>query len=137
MKSRRAKLQLDKDSCIVFTDIQNSTVLRDTPSQLYNKIILVHDGVIRKLAARLGGLELATEGDGFVIWFNNVPNATIFCMELQHELMNAHGPPRHQALQHGYGESNTSQKNVRSKHFLLFVRRDRKTPRDQKDQPTL
>ena len=140
VKSRaKAKLQLDKDSCIVFTDIQNSTVLRDTSSQLYNKIILVHDGVIRKLAARLGGLELATEGDGFVIWFNNVPNATIFCMELQHELMECSWSPKVTKLCNmAYGESNTSQKNVRSKTFSsLRSQGSENSQGSKRDQPTL
>ena len=95
VKARKeARLQTEKDSCVVFTDIQSSTVLRDTSSQLYNEIILVHDGIIRKLAAKLGGLELATEGDGFVLWFESVPCATIFCMELQEELMATSWSPK-------------------------------------------
>ena len=95
VKTRKhSNIKTDNDSCIVFTDIQSSTVLRDSSSQLYNEIILVHDGLIRKLLARLGGIELATEGDGFVLWFESVPYATVFCMELQHELMEVSWSPK-------------------------------------------
>jgi len=88
----------EKDACCVFTDIQSSTVLRNTSSQLYNDIILVHDGMIRKLTKKHGGLVLATEGDGFVLWFQNVPAGILFCMELQQELLDVSWSPAVKAL---------------------------------------
>ena len=77
----------DSDACIVFTDIQSSTVLRETSSKLYYDIILLHDATVRNLIRRHMGIELATEGDGFVIWFPSVAAGAVFSMELQQELM--------------------------------------------------
>ena len=114
VKTRKeSAIHTDRDSCIVFTDIQSSTCLRDSSSQLYHEIILVHDGLVRKLAARLGGVELATEGDGFVLWFESVPYATIFCMELQQELMHVSWSPKVKKLcNKAYSEAEKRQENV-------------------------
>ena len=43
---RQLQISTDTDTCVVFTDLQSSTVLRSTSSQLYNDIILLHDGMI-------------------------------------------------------------------------------------------
>jgi class 3 adenylate cyclase len=116
VKTRKhSKITNDKDACVVFTDIQNSTMLRDASSQLYNNIILVHDGTVRKLAAKLGALELATEGDGFVLWFESVPNATVFCMELQQELMQVSWSPSVKKLcNKAYGQNAQGNQQIKS-----------------------
>ena len=66
-------------------------------------------GTVRKLLRQHGGLELATEGDGFVLWFESVASGALFCMELQQELLDVSWSPAVKKLcKSAYGIGNSS-----------------------------
>ena len=114
---KQCQITSDTEACIVFTDIQSSTVLRDLSSSLYYDIILVHDATVRKLMRKHMGIELATEGDGFVIWFPSVAAGALFSMELQQELMDMKwSPPLANLCTKAYGRSRALKEKTSDRH---------------------
>ncbi|EJD52319.1 L domain-like protein [Auricularia subglabra TFB-10046 SS5] len=71
---------------LVFTDIQNSTRLWDQNAGMPTAMRL-HNNLLRRLLRTSGGYEVKTEGDAFVVSFQNVLSAVHWCLEVQLRLL--------------------------------------------------
>ncbi|OTB05955.1 hypothetical protein M426DRAFT_121713 [Hypoxylon sp. CI-4A] len=81
----------DKPS-IVFTDIKNSTNLWETYPSAMRSAIKVHNEVMRRQLRRIGGYEVKTEGDAFMVSFPTATSALLWCFAVQTHLLKADWP---------------------------------------------
>mmetsp|Transcript_553 Transcript_553/g.944 ORF Transcript_553/g.944 Transcript_553/m.944 type:complete len:317 (+) Transcript_553:1168-2118(+) len=72
---------------MVFTDIAGFTQMFDMFPEAAKKASSLHDALIRQLIIDYDGYEVKTEGDAFMIAFQDIFNAALFCLDLQTELM--------------------------------------------------
>jgi class 3 adenylate cyclase len=77
---------------LVFTDVQDSTVLWELDMEAMRESIKVHNTLIRGLLVDTNGFEVKTEGDAFMCAFTNTHDAVEFCMRAQLALINADWP---------------------------------------------
>ncbi|KAG2492217.1 hypothetical protein HYH03_009462 [Edaphochlamys debaryana] len=85
--------RLGPDTTLLITDIQNSTVLWEALSPgCMEQAIRLHHTTIRRLLAKHGGYESATEGDSFIVAFASVASAAAFAAACQLELMEQDWP---------------------------------------------
>ncbi|TFY82765.1 hypothetical protein EWM64_g1247 [Hericium alpestre] len=71
---------------LVFTDIRNSTHLWETNGSMATAIRL-HHALLRQQIRDCGGYQVKTEGDAFVVAFQSVSAALLWCLNVQVELM--------------------------------------------------
>jgi serine/threonine protein kinase len=71
---------------LVFTDIQGSTRIWESDEDVARHSLRAHDAVMRSSLNRFGGYEVKTEGDAFMIAFNNSTRAIRFCVDVQRRL---------------------------------------------------
>ncbi|KAH7107987.1 L domain-like protein [Auriculariales sp. MPI-PUGE-AT-0066] len=76
---------------LVFTDIQNSTRLWDLNAGMPTAMRL-HNNLLRRLLRTNRGYEVKTEGDAFVVSFQDVLQAVHFCLEVQVRLLQEEWP---------------------------------------------
>eukprot|EP01103_Thecamoeba_quadrilineata_P002608 TRINITY_DN12532_c0_g1_i1.p1 TRINITY_DN12532_c0_g1~~TRINITY_DN12532_c0_g1_i1.p1 ORF type:complete len:1455 (-),score=289.90 TRINITY_DN12532_c0_g1_i1:82-4404(-) len=77
---------------IIFTDIYEYDALwADVPEEMRDAVQL-HNRIIRGLLRKLGGYEVKTDSDSFMIAFSSPLPAIIFTINLQHQLMIAEWP---------------------------------------------
>ncbi|KAI0147979.1 adenylate cyclase [Hypoxylon sp. NC0597] len=81
----------DKPS-IVFTDIKNSTNLWETYPSAMRSAIKLHNEVMRRQLRRIGGYEVKTEGDAFMVSFPTATSALLWCFAVQTHLLNVDWP---------------------------------------------
>eukprot|EP01105_Mastigella_eilhardi_P008505 TRINITY_DN2061_c0_g1_i18.p1 TRINITY_DN2061_c0_g1~~TRINITY_DN2061_c0_g1_i18.p1 ORF type:complete len:1315 (-),score=237.47 TRINITY_DN2061_c0_g1_i18:455-4399(-) len=74
---------------LVFTDIQGSTALWEWNSVVMRKALMLHHDVIRCTYRALGGYEVKTEGDAFMLAFDSSVRAVKFCVRAQLALLEA------------------------------------------------
>ena len=76
---------------LVFTDIRNSTSLweKNVGMPLAMK---AHNELLRRQARLIGGYEVKTEGDSFMMAFQTLPVALLWCFKVQTELLDADWP---------------------------------------------
>ncbi|KAK9767891.1 cysteinyl-tRNA synthetase [Basidiobolus ranarum] len=107
-KNRRGKDELPGDSTLarldrevqppkgtvamVFTDIKNSTFLWETLPNAMNSAIKIHNKILRRLLRAIGGYEVKTEGDAFMVSFPTVAAALRWCLTVQLQLLQADWP---------------------------------------------
>ncbi|KAJ3174163.1 cysteinyl-tRNA synthetase [Geranomyces variabilis] len=77
---------------LVFTDIKNSTAIWETNPVAMRAALRLHHQFMRKLLRQTGGYEVKTEGDAFMVSFQNVSNAVEWCLTVQGELLNIDWP---------------------------------------------
>ncbi|KAK9718117.1 cysteinyl-tRNA synthetase [Basidiobolus ranarum] len=77
---------------LVFTDIKNSTFLWETLPKAMNNAIRVHNKIMRRLLRTIGGYEVKTEGDAFMVSFPTVSSALRWCLTVQLQLLQADWP---------------------------------------------
>ncbi|ORY02700.1 hypothetical protein K493DRAFT_207938 [Basidiobolus meristosporus CBS 931.73] len=77
---------------LVFTDIKNSTFLWETLPKAMNNAIRVHNQIMRRLLRTIGGYEVKTEGDAFMVSFPTVASALRWCLTVQLQLLQADWP---------------------------------------------
>ncbi|KAJ3009870.1 cysteinyl-tRNA synthetase [Thoreauomyces humboldtii] len=77
---------------LVFTDIKNSTSIWENNPIAMRTALRLHHSVMRKLLRQTGGYEVKTEGDAFMVSFQNVSNAVEWCLTVQGELLNIDWP---------------------------------------------
>ncbi|KAK3942172.1 adenylate cyclase [Diplogelasinospora grovesii] len=77
---------------IVFTDIKNSTKLWETYPEAMRSAIKVHNDVMRRQLRRIGGFEVKTEGDAFMVSFPTATSALLWCFAVQTHLLTAPWP---------------------------------------------
>ncbi|KAI1372725.1 adenylate cyclase [Hypoxylon crocopeplum] len=81
----------DKPS-IVFTDIKNSTNLWETYPSAMRSAIKLHNEVMRRQLRRIGGYEVKTEGDAFMVSFPTATAALLWCFAVQTHLLEVPWP---------------------------------------------
>ena len=77
---------------IVFTDIKNSTKLWETIPTAMRAGIKIHNSIMRRSLRLMGGYEVKTEGDAFMVCFSNVIDAMRWSMVVQLQLLEADWP---------------------------------------------
>ncbi|KAJ3563744.1 hypothetical protein NPX13_g8090 [Xylaria arbuscula] len=81
----------DKPS-IVFTDIKNSTNLWEMYPDAMRASIKLHNEVMRRQLRRIGGYEVKTEGDAFMVSFPTATSALLWCFSVQMQLLEVPWP---------------------------------------------
>lgn len=77
---------------LVFTDIKSSTLLWETQPENMRSAIKIHDAVMRRTLRSVGGYEVKTEGDAFMVCFQNITAALLWCFTVQLQLLEADWP---------------------------------------------
>lgn len=77
---------------IVFTDIKNSTNLWETYPSAMRSAIKLHNEVMRRQLRRIGGYEVKTEGDAFMVSFPTATSALLWCFAVQTHLLDVNWP---------------------------------------------
>ncbi|KAJ1911112.1 cysteinyl-tRNA synthetase [Tieghemiomyces parasiticus] len=77
---------------LVFTDIKSSTALWETIPIAMRSAIRVHNSIMRRLLRTIGGYEVKTEGDAFMVSFPTVASALHWCLSVQLQLLRADWP---------------------------------------------
>jgi CubicO group peptidase (beta-lactamase class C family)/class 3 adenylate cyclase len=74
----------DSPVTILFTDIENSTVIYDRLGDLRaRELMAVHDSIVREQIERYGGREVKSMGDGFMIVFSSARRALDCAISIQ------------------------------------------------------
>ena len=89
------------DVTLVFTDIKNSTVLWETYPIAMQSAIKMHNEVMRRHLRIIGGYEVKTEGDAFMVAFPTVTSALLWCFTLQSQLLEVPWPQEILSSVHG------------------------------------
>ncbi|KAI1333241.1 protein phosphatase 2C [Xylariaceae sp. FL0255] len=82
---------VDKPS-ICFTDIKNSTNLWEMYPEAMRASIRLHNEVMRRQLRRIGGYEVKTEGDAFMVSFPTATSALLWCFSVQMALLEVNWP---------------------------------------------
>ena len=77
---------------LVFTDIRNSTFLWEKMNDAMAAAMRIHHQLLRRLLRMSGGYEVKTEGDAFMVSFNDASSALHWCFQVQLELLNMTWP---------------------------------------------
>ncbi|KAK3394424.1 phosphatase 2C-domain-containing protein [Podospora didyma] len=77
---------------IVFTDIKNSTQLWETYPEAMRSAIKLHNEVMRRQLRLIGGFEVKTEGDAFMVSFPTATSALLWCFAVQIQLLSINWP---------------------------------------------
>ncbi|KAI9008173.1 hypothetical protein BC832DRAFT_410806 [Gaertneriomyces semiglobifer] len=77
---------------LVFTDIKNSTSIWESNPVAMRAALRLHHHVMRRLLRQTGGYEVKTEGDAFMVSFQNILNAVDWCLTVQGELLSIDWP---------------------------------------------
>ncbi|KAM0340985.1 hypothetical protein ACHAPU_010217 [Fusarium lateritium] len=77
---------------IVFTDIKNSTNLWEMNSSAMRSAIKLHNEVMRRQLRRIGGYEVKTEGDAFMVSFPTATSALLWTFAVQMQLLDVNWP---------------------------------------------
>ncbi|TKY86480.1 hypothetical protein EX895_004629 [Sporisorium graminicola] len=76
---------------LVFTDIKNSTSLWETNNGMQAAMRL-HNYLLRRQLRTIGGYEVKTEGDAFMVSFPSVSAALLWCFTVQQQLLQEDWP---------------------------------------------
>lgn len=74
------------DVTIVFTDIEGSTKLWQRFPSAFASVLAIHHQVMRNCIEQSGGYEVKTEGDAFMVAFDDPVGAVKFCVSAQEAL---------------------------------------------------
>ncbi|WEW58054.1 adenylate cyclase [Emydomyces testavorans] len=77
---------------IVFTDIKRSTSLWETYPIAMRSAIQIHNDLFRRQLSLIGGFEVKTEGDAFMVSFSTATAALLWCFTCQIQLLEAPWP---------------------------------------------
>lgn len=77
---------------IVFTDIKSSTLLWETYPSAMRSAIKLHNEVMRRQLRIIGGYEVKTEGDAFMVSFPTATSALLWCFSVQQQLLEVQWP---------------------------------------------
>lgn len=80
------------DLAIVFTDIKGSTQLWEANPNAMRAANKLHNEVMRRQLREIGGYEVKTEGDAFMVSFPTAPSALLWCFEVQAKLLEVQWP---------------------------------------------
>ncbi|KAJ5994158.1 Adenylate cyclase [Penicillium sp. IBT 35674x] len=77
---------------IIFTDIKKSTGLWETCPDAMRSAIQIHNDILRRQLGIIGGYEVKTEGDAFMVAFATTTAAMLWCFNCQNQLLEAEWP---------------------------------------------
>ncbi|KYK56020.1 adenylate cyclase, ACY [Drechmeria coniospora] len=77
---------------IAFTDIKNSTTMWEMYPSAMRSAIKLHNEVMRRQLRRIGGYEVKTEGDAFMVSFPTATSALLWCFAVQMQLLDVAWP---------------------------------------------
>ncbi|KAI4143550.1 MAG: hypothetical protein L6R39_004529 [Caloplaca ligustica] len=77
---------------MVFTDIKSSTNLWETYPIAMRSAIKIHNDIMRRQLRVIGGYEVKTEGDAFMVSFPTATSALLWCFYVQGLLLEANWP---------------------------------------------
>lgn len=77
---------------IIFTDIKMSTSLWETCPDAMRSAIQIHNDILRRQLGIVGGYEVKTEGDAFMVAFATTTAALLWCFNCQTQLLEAEWP---------------------------------------------
>jgi adenylate cyclase len=77
---------------LCFTDIKSSTFLWETYPIAMRSAIKMHNVLMRRQLRIIGGYEVKTEGDAFMVAFPTVTSALLWCFTIQSELLAVQWP---------------------------------------------
>lgn len=80
------------DIALVFTDIKNSTLLWDAYPVAMRSAIKLHNTIMRRQLRIVGGYEVKTEGDSFMVSFPTPTSALLWCFNVQNQLLSEDWP---------------------------------------------
>ncbi|KAL8751358.1 MAG: hypothetical protein Q9199_006468 [Rusavskia elegans] len=80
------------DVAMVFTDIKSSTNLWETNPGPMRAAIKMHNEIMRRQLRVIGGYEVKTEGDAFMVSFPTATSALLWCFYVQSLLLEANWP---------------------------------------------
>ncbi|KAI5797935.1 hypothetical protein DFH27DRAFT_591462 [Peziza echinospora] len=86
---------------LVFTDIKNSTLLWETYPVAMRAAISIHNSIMRRQLRQVGGYEVKTEGDAFMVCFPTVTSTLYWCFQVQKSLLTAPWPNEIIESEHG------------------------------------
>ncbi|MCJ1358070.1 MAG: cysteinyl-tRNA synthetase [Icmadophila ericetorum] len=92
------------DLGIVFTDIKSSTLLWETYPIAMRSAIKIHNNIMRRQLRIIGGYEVKTEGDAFMVSFPTATSALLWCFSVQTHLLLAPWPQEILLSKHGEEE---------------------------------
>jgi adenylate cyclase len=76
---------------LVFTDIRNSTLLWESNPGMH-LAMRMHNQLLRRQLRAIGGYEVKTEGDAFMVSFPSITSALLWCFTVQAELLHEDWP---------------------------------------------
>jgi adenylate cyclase len=82
----------DGDLAMVFTDIKNSTLMWETHPVAMQSGIRIHNDMMRRQLRQVGGYEVKTEGDAFMVSFPSATSALLWCFNVQTGLLKQEWP---------------------------------------------
>ena len=89
--SRLARLEEPEapigEVAIVFTDIKSSTAMWEILPVAMRSAIQMHNDLMRRQLRLIGGFEVKTEGDAFMVSFPTVTSALLWCFSCQSHLL--------------------------------------------------
>ncbi|KAJ6015173.1 Adenylate cyclase [Penicillium herquei] len=77
---------------IIFTDIKKSTALWEACPDAMRSAIQIHNDILRRQLGIIGGYEVKTEGDAFMVAFTTTTAALLWCFNCQNQLLEAEWP---------------------------------------------
>lgn len=80
------------DISIVFTDIKGSTLLWESSPSAMRAAIKLHNEVMRRQLRIIGGYEVKTEGDAFMVSFPTATSALLWAFAVQSHLLEVQWP---------------------------------------------
>lgn len=80
------------DLSLIFTDIKSSTKLWESYPVAMRSAIKIHNDVMRRQLRIIGGYEVKTEGDAFMVAFPTATSALLWCFSVQSHLLTAPWP---------------------------------------------
>jgi len=80
------------DVALVFTDIKSSTLLWETYPSAMRSAIKLHNEVMRRQLRIIGGYEVKTEGDAFMVSFPTATSALLWTFAVQSALLEVQWP---------------------------------------------
>ncbi|KAJ2441493.1 hypothetical protein GGF42_007275, partial [Coemansia sp. RSA 2424] len=86
---------------LVFTDVKNSTIQWETNQVAMRSAIKVHNSTMRRMLRSIGGYEVKTEGDAFMVSFPTVASALHWCLAVQMAFLAADWPQETLDSPHG------------------------------------
>ncbi|KAI9888602.1 MAG: cysteinyl-tRNA synthetase [Vezdaea aestivalis] len=80
------------DIAIVFTDIKSSTALWELGQSMMRTAVRMHNDIMRRQLRIIGGFEVKTEGDAFMVSFPTATSALLWCFSVQSQLLDIQWP---------------------------------------------